>query len=270
MENAFVAVHHDRIIDLGTHDYHTWVDKDTRLIDAANEIVVPAFIDPHVRFSFNQKNGDNLRINRETMELFYKNGITTMAAEELPDIASTPFFELIRFKPKKKMALVDYHYLSNRILPKHFLLSTSFSYDSDPFYDLMPLASLLCMEQAVTEEEVLASMTLYPARKLHLQRQKEGMFVERRVFICFFKGEVACQCVGNLIRKIEDGLVSAFPGHHKAVCSKIDILVVQADKLADTDPCAQKESQNSHVTDFCILVIAFLVLAHTFSVFCAI
>lgn len=107
-----VAVHHDRIIDLGTHDYHTWVDKDTRLIDAANEIVVPAFIDPHVRFSFNQKNGDNLRINRETMELFYKNGITTMAAEELPDIASTPFFELIRFKPKKKMALVDYHYLS--------------------------------------------------------------------------------------------------------------------------------------------------------------
>ena len=171
LENAFVAVHHDRIIDLGTHDYHTWVDKDTRLIDAANEIVVPAFIDPHVRFSFNQKNGDNLRINRETMELFYKNGITTMAAEELPDIASTPFFELIRFKPKKKMALVDYHYLSNRILPKHFLLSTSFSYDSNPFYDLMPLASLLCMEQAVTEEEVLASMTLYPARKLHLQRQ---------------------------------------------------------------------------------------------------
>lgn len=55
LENAFVAVHHDRIIDLGTHDYHTWVDKDTRLIDAANEIVVPAFIDPHVRFSFNQK-----------------------------------------------------------------------------------------------------------------------------------------------------------------------------------------------------------------------
>lgn len=92
LENAFVAVHHDRIIDLGTHDYHTWVDKDTRLIDAANEIVVPAFIDPHVRFSFNQKNGDNLRINRETMELFYKNGITTMAAEELPDIASTPCF----------------------------------------------------------------------------------------------------------------------------------------------------------------------------------
>ena len=58
IEHAFVAVHHARIIDLGTHDHQQWIDKDTRIIDASNEIVVPSFIDAHVRFCFDRRSGD--------------------------------------------------------------------------------------------------------------------------------------------------------------------------------------------------------------------
>ena len=57
IEHAFVAVHHARIIDLGTHDHQQWIDKDTRIIDASNEIVVPSFIDAHVRFCFDRRSG---------------------------------------------------------------------------------------------------------------------------------------------------------------------------------------------------------------------
>ena len=170
IEHAFVAVHHERIIDFGTHDYHCWVDKDTRIIDATNEIVVPAFIDLNVQFSFDQRSGDNVRINQETVNLFYKNGITTLASKRLPELTSSPFYRLVRCE-RTRLPLVDYGYVRHHRLPKRFVLSTSFCYKERPFYDLMPLASLICMEGAAAEAEVLAAMTLRGAKALGLTKK---------------------------------------------------------------------------------------------------
>lgn len=174
IEHAFVAVHHDQIIDLGNHDYQRWVDKDTRIIDASNEIVLPAFIDINVTFSFDQRSGDNVRINHETMEFFYKNGITTVASRQLPPLASTPYYQLYAYKGHCMPPIVDYTYLNHRQLPKQFILSTSFVYQHHPYYDLMPLASLLCIEGKANEEEVLAAMTLRVAKALQLD-EKDGI-----------------------------------------------------------------------------------------------
>ena len=171
IEHAFVAVHHARIIDLGTHDHQQWIDKDTRIIDASNEIVVPSFIDAHVRFCFDRRSGDNVRINQETMELFYKNGITTVGARQLPAVASSPYYQLFLCE-RQRLPIVDYGYLRHRQLKKGFLLSTSFLYEEQPFYDLMPLASLLCMERAAGAQEILAAMTLRPARALKLSGKR--------------------------------------------------------------------------------------------------
>ena len=52
------------------------------------------------------------------------------------------------------------------------MLSTSFLYEEQPFYDLMPLASLLCMEGAAGAQEILAAMTLRPARALKLSGKR--------------------------------------------------------------------------------------------------
>ena len=113
LKQAFVAMHHDRIIDYGCGDHHRWSDKDTRIIDASNEIVVPAFIDANVRFCFHLPYGDNVRIHLETMETFYRNGITTVGCTRLPLIASTPFYRLV-LRRDDHFRAVDYTCLSRQ------------------------------------------------------------------------------------------------------------------------------------------------------------
>lgn len=112
-----------------------------------------------------------MRINQETMELFYKNGITTVGTSRLPAVASSPFYRLIACE-RRRLPIVDYRYLRQRQLKKGFLLSTSFVYEKQPFYDLMPLASLLYLEGAASADEVLAAMTLRPARALKLSAKR--------------------------------------------------------------------------------------------------
>ncbi|WP_075878120.1 amidohydrolase family protein [Merdibacter massiliensis] len=185
IDHAFVAIHHDTIIDLGNHAYQCWVDKDTRIIDATNEIVVPAFIDTNVTFSFDRRSGDNVRINHETMELFYKNGITGVASKKLPEMASTPFYQLYPCTRKRMPPLIDYEDLQISALPPNFLLTTSFAYDTKPYYDLLPLASLLCIEGKASEWEVLAAMTLRGARVLHLTKKngiRKGAIADLLIF----------------------------------------------------------------------------------------
>ena len=171
LKQAFVAMHHDRIIDYGCGDHHRWSDKDTRIIDASNEIVVPAFIDANVRFCFHLPYGDNVRIHLETMETFYRNGITTVGCTRLPLIASTPFYRLV-LRRDDHFRAVDYTCLSRQKLPADFILTTSFDHALRQFYDLMPLASLLCMEGAAGAQEILAAMTLRPARALKLSGKR--------------------------------------------------------------------------------------------------
>ena len=167
LKQAFVAMHHDRIIDYGCGDHHRWSDKDTRIIDASNEIVVPAFIDANVRFCFHLPYGDNVRIHLETMETFYRNGITTVGCTRLPLIASTPFYRLV-LRRDDHFRAVDYTCLSRQKLPADFILTTSFDHALRQFYDLMPLASLLYLNQSASAQELLDAITLRPAKLLGL------------------------------------------------------------------------------------------------------
>ena len=45
LHHAFIACHHDKIIEINTGSYKEWLDPATRVIDAQGECVVPAFID---------------------------------------------------------------------------------------------------------------------------------------------------------------------------------------------------------------------------------
>ena len=104
-------------------------------------------------------------------EFFYKNGITTVGTRQLPAVASSPYYQLFLCE-RQRLPIVDYGYLRHRQLKKGFLLSTSFLYEEQPFYDLMPLASLLCMEGAAGAQEILAAMTLRPAKALKLSGKR--------------------------------------------------------------------------------------------------
>ena len=44
LHHAFIACHHEKIIEINTGSYKEWLDPATRVIDAQGECVVPAFI----------------------------------------------------------------------------------------------------------------------------------------------------------------------------------------------------------------------------------
>lgn len=171
IHNAFVAMHHAHIIDYGNHDWHHWADKDTRIVDASNEIVVPAFIDIHVSFSHQAFEGDRQRVDQESVQLFYRNGITTLVTDALPSIASTPFYDLRKGALSASLPLVDYENQSLPAWPKPFILTTSFAHETRPFYDMLPLASMLYLRYPDAGERLLQAMTNVPAQAAGLKKQ---------------------------------------------------------------------------------------------------
>ena len=80
LKNAFVAMHHDRIIDMGVHDPKEWIDDATRVIDARGECVVPAFIDCHFNTPDDRLDGDRMRKESDALYLMRMNGIRRCGA----------------------------------------------------------------------------------------------------------------------------------------------------------------------------------------------
>lgn len=54
-KQAFLAVHHDKIMDCGVHEYRHLIDKDTRIVEGNHMIVVPGFIDCGIRLYKDKK-----------------------------------------------------------------------------------------------------------------------------------------------------------------------------------------------------------------------
>lgn len=76
--HAFVACHHDRILECGPGDGSRWQDEATRIIDAAGEIVVPAFIETQYDMPRRALYNEMLRQERDRLWQMYHNGILTV------------------------------------------------------------------------------------------------------------------------------------------------------------------------------------------------
>lgn len=63
LSRAYIAIHHDKIIDVGIGSYSQWIDSATRVIDAVGEIVLPGFIDVSFTGFAKVRLGDQLREN---------------------------------------------------------------------------------------------------------------------------------------------------------------------------------------------------------------
>ena len=61
LHQAFLAIHHERIIDFGTHSFKKWLDPATVVIDSCGECVLPAFIDCNYEGFHHVRLGDQLR-----------------------------------------------------------------------------------------------------------------------------------------------------------------------------------------------------------------
>ncbi|MBP3853204.1 MAG: hypothetical protein J6D18_01395, partial [Erysipelotrichaceae bacterium] len=82
IQHAFVAMHHNRIIDFGVHSFDKWLDPATVVIDARGEIVVPAFIDCNYSGFSHVRMGDQLRQDGSALFAMQQNGILTLLATQ--------------------------------------------------------------------------------------------------------------------------------------------------------------------------------------------
>lgn len=85
LHHAYIAIHHDIIVDVGECDYHKWIDSSTHVIDAASRAVIPAFIEP--AFSINKNmDWDDRRKIEEKLNILSRNGTLTICTNQ--DITS--------------------------------------------------------------------------------------------------------------------------------------------------------------------------------------
>ena len=75
LHHAFIACHHDKIIEINTGSYKEWLDPATRVIDAQGECVVPAFIDCQFKSFTHVRLGDQLRQDINALYAMRQNGI---------------------------------------------------------------------------------------------------------------------------------------------------------------------------------------------------
>lgn len=82
LHQAFLAIHHDQIIDFGTHSFKKWLDPATVVIDSCGECVLPAFIDCNYEGFHHVRLGDQLRQDGSALFAMKMNGILTLLTNQ--------------------------------------------------------------------------------------------------------------------------------------------------------------------------------------------
>lgn len=164
LSNAFIAIHHEYIIDMGTHDFSKWMDSSTRVIDAQGECVIPAFIDSCYQGYIGNTASDQVRIENEIAFALRCNGILTMTTPLSKLQRKDLFQDIIKKRTKVDVPIVSTisEYTENPA--KKFLLSCGVGNDTYHIYSLHPLAFYLYNVLHVDVETLLKSVTLWPSQ----------------------------------------------------------------------------------------------------------
>lgn len=80
--HAFIALHHDKIIDIGEHDYHKWIEDGTYIIDAASRAVIPGLIECCFELPEGNSKWDVYRKAEEKMYYLQKSGTMTFCMNQ--------------------------------------------------------------------------------------------------------------------------------------------------------------------------------------------
>ncbi|WP_276890505.1 amidohydrolase family protein [Dubosiella newyorkensis] len=168
ISQAFVALHHDKILDFGSHDPKKWVDDATRMIDARGECVVPAFIDGKFTCSKAMLEGDRIRNVSDLLYAMKQNGILTLVSHD-PSLRRKELFqEVITTKKNAELPIID-------MVPAHkihqeFILSCGMDVNPYKIYSLQPLGFLLNVLFHEDPIKILNAMTRNPAKAYHLEK----------------------------------------------------------------------------------------------------
>ncbi|MBB5182265.1 hypothetical protein [Catenisphaera adipataccumulans] len=178
-DHAFVAMYHEKIIDIGEHSYKSWVDDATRVIDAKGEIVVPALIDCNYIGFRHVRLGDQLRYTGAALYAMKQNGILTLLSThsslQRQELTQDVFYRSRHCPLPIVSCLEDYQKAEN----ERFLLSCNFGTPNSYIYSMHPVSFVLFNTCGVSCDKLLQAATSWPAEAFHLDDRGSLMIGKR-------------------------------------------------------------------------------------------
>ena len=168
-QHAFIAMYHDKIIDLGIHNYKHWLDSATRVIDASGEIVVPAFIDADFHSFQKVRLGDQLREDSSALFAMRQNGILTLLTEQTNSQRQTLTQDVLIKRKHINVPIIKDLKEYTRANQNHFLLSCGFGRPNSYVYSLQPMTYMLFTQLKISSKTILQSMTSFPAQVFEIK-----------------------------------------------------------------------------------------------------
>lgn len=169
IEHGYIALHHDKIIDISSGSYKHWLDDATRVIDARGEIVVPAFIDCDFQGFEHVSMGDQLREDHAALYAMQKNGILTLLTRRSRLQRMELTQDVFVRKTKSNVPIVSAIDRVDETKLDRFMLSCGFGTPNAYVYSLQPLAYILFSMYHVKARSLLEAMTSLPAKEFDLK-----------------------------------------------------------------------------------------------------
>lgn len=168
LEHAYLALHHDIILAMGTGDYQHLIDKDTRVLDGNNHYAIPGLIESCTHVPV--KNMSNQKQRAYLMDAFYHGILNINITNENQLDADSIYYDTyaIPLESMKYPVLSVKQHIAKKesIIDKQFCLST---YDTSfSGLNMIMLAQVLALSEQMDAMTLLKAMTLYPAINLNL------------------------------------------------------------------------------------------------------
>lgn len=169
LHHAFIAIHHDKIIDLGIHDYKSLLDVTTRVLDARGETVLPAFIDCNFEGFAKVRLGDQLRENNSALYAMKQNGILTLISDQYSVQRKELTQDVFVSKKKSEIPIIEREEEYRETKPKEFLISCGFGKPNSYVYSFQYLSYILFNSYHVPLRTLVQAMTSLPAKEYGLK-----------------------------------------------------------------------------------------------------
>ena len=169
IQHAFLAIHHDKIIDFGVHSYEKWMDPATVVIDARGETVVPGFIDCNYGGFSHVRMGDQLRQDGSALFAMQQNGILTLLTKEPAMQRHELTQDVFVRKNDPSIPIIENRKEYHKQKPEEFILSCGFGRPGSYIYSFQPLSYMLFNEHQISSQILLQAVTSNPAKEFHLK-----------------------------------------------------------------------------------------------------
>lgn len=171
LHHAFIACHHEKIIEINTGSYKKWLDPATRVIDAQGECVIPAFIDCHFKSFSHVRLGDQLRQDINALYAMRQNGILTLICDN-PNSQRMKLDQDVFFSRKKtQIPILEKWKDLEQGIPSSFLMSCGFGSPNSYVYSMAPMSYVLFQNHSIPSRTLLESMTCLPAKEFGLHNR---------------------------------------------------------------------------------------------------